>query len=198
MNVYSAAAVCDTRANKPPLIVEPERENPGQSAKHWNIPIVNACLYVISSNVLAVLGFENFSATIIKIPPATKLMTTGPGPNKTFLIALWNNTPSTPAGIIPIIICNKFNDGPSFTFPIPTNDHNRFQNTTTTAKIDPNWITTSKTFALSSSNPIKCPVKIICPVDDTGRNSVNPSTAPMIKPINQSATSSASLITNNM
>ena len=64
------------------LVVEPERENPGQSAKHWNIPIVNACLYVISSNVLAVLGFENFSATIIKIPPATKLMTTGPGPNK--------------------------------------------------------------------------------------------------------------------
>ena len=34
MNVYSAAAVCDTRANKPPLIVEPERENPGQRAKH--------------------------------------------------------------------------------------------------------------------------------------------------------------------
>ena len=43
-----------------------------------------------------------------------------------------------PAGIIPIIICNKFNDGPSVTFPIPTKDHRRFQNITTTAKIDPN------------------------------------------------------------
>ena len=93
---------------------------------------------MISSNVLAVLGFETSQQQSLKYHRLLSLITTGPGPNKTSLIVLWNNTPSIPAGIIPIIICNKFNDGPSVTLPIPTNDHRRFQNITTTAKIDPN------------------------------------------------------------
>src|SRR5699024_124086 len=39
---YSAAAFLPTPINNPPEIVAPEREKPGNNAKHWNSPIANA------------------------------------------------------------------------------------------------------------------------------------------------------------
>jgi hypothetical protein len=47
-----------------------------------------------------------------------------------------------------------------------------------TAKIDPSWITTSKTLASFEENSIKCPNRIKCPVLEMGKNSVSPSTMP--------------------
>jgi len=39
----NTAADCLSKpSNSPPVIVEPDRETPGRSAKHWMSPIVNA------------------------------------------------------------------------------------------------------------------------------------------------------------
>src|SRR5512142_2838945 len=48
----------------------------------------------------------------------------------------------------------------------------------TTARIAANWMAISNTLALSSLNPSRSPARIRCPVLDTGRNSVRPSTMP--------------------
>ena len=55
-----------------------------------------------------------------------------------------------------------------------------FQKYITTAKMAPSCITTSNIWAKEPVNPIKLFTKIRCPVDDIGRNSVNPSTIPRI------------------
>ena len=44
MKENSAAAWRLMPINMPPLMVAPEREKPGQSARHWNRPTPNACL----------------------------------------------------------------------------------------------------------------------------------------------------------
>ena len=44
IKVKSAAARCDRPSSTPPEMVEPERENPGQSEKHCINPIDRACL----------------------------------------------------------------------------------------------------------------------------------------------------------
>ena len=49
-----------------------------------------------------------------------------------------------------------------------------------TARMAPVWIAMSKTLAFSSSNPSSAPARIRWPVLEIGRNSVRPSTTPMI------------------
>lgn len=58
-----------------------------------------------------------------------------------------------------------------------------FQFRTRIASIEPSCIITSNVFAFAPVNPNKCPTRIKCPVVDTGRYSVNPSTIPSIKAI---------------
>jgi hypothetical protein len=50
----------------------------------------------------------------------------------------------------------------------------------TTARMAPNWIEISALAATSPVNPNAWPAKIKWPVDETGRNSVSPSTMPRI------------------
>ena len=56
----------------------------------------------------------------------------------------------------------------------------RFRKYPTTAKIAPTWITTANIFQYASSAlmPQKCCATRICAVEETGKNSVNPSTTP--------------------
>src|SRR5512139_2725722 len=44
----------------------------------------------------------------------------------------------------------------------------------------PSWMTMSKDFAVSSCEPSRCPTRMRCPVEDTGRYSVSPSTMPRV------------------
>ena len=51
-NVNSAATVLDTPIIKPPTMVAPERDVPGEiAAINWKTPIMIASLYVICDNV---------------------------------------------------------------------------------------------------------------------------------------------------
>ncbi|MNT68363.1 hypothetical protein D3C72_2065920 [compost metagenome] len=54
------------------------------------------------------------------------------------------------------------------------------QYTRITAKIAPVWIAMSNTLALASSKPSRLPARIKWPVDEIGKNSVSPSTTPMM------------------
>ena len=54
-NEYSAARARFSPSSIPPIIVEPERENPGHSAMHWQRPMPSASLGVTSS-ILEYLG----------------------------------------------------------------------------------------------------------------------------------------------
>ncbi|MNC82226.1 hypothetical protein D3C75_1356560 [compost metagenome] len=47
IKVKSAAARWLMPSRTPPEIVDPDREKPGQSDKHWISPTDSACLYVI-------------------------------------------------------------------------------------------------------------------------------------------------------
>jgi len=49
-----------------------------------------------------------------------------------------------------------------------------------TARMAPLWIAMSKTLDLASVMPSRLPVRMRWPVDEIGRNSVSPSTMPMM------------------
>ena len=50
--VYSAATVLEVPSRIPPMIVAPERDVPGMTAKSWNTPIKNAVFHPISTTEL--------------------------------------------------------------------------------------------------------------------------------------------------
>ena len=50
--VYSAATVLEVPSRIPPMIVAPERDVPGMTAKSWNTPIKNAVFHPISATEL--------------------------------------------------------------------------------------------------------------------------------------------------
>ena len=55
---------------------------------------------------------------------------------------------------------------------------NRWRSMTTTARMAPIWMKISKVAARAPVNPRRLPATIRWPVDETGRNSVRPSTIP--------------------
>lgn|GEM_PF-3883327 len=58
------------------------------------------------------------------------------------------------------------------------NCHRRARNIHITARMEPNWMTTSNTLPELDAKLIQSPMTIRCPVLDTGMNSVRPSTMP--------------------
>ena len=59
--------------------------------------------------------------------------------------------------------------------------HSLFQNSTTTARMAPSWMTT-RNMDINSSlalNLTTCSTKIMCPVEEMGSHSVMPSTIPI-------------------
>ena len=56
----------------------------------------------------------------------------------------------------------------------------------TTDRMAPNWIKISNTLARGPVKPNISPTRIICPVEDTGKYSVKPSTIPKIMAIIES------------
>ena len=67
--VNSAIVSLDTPNNKPPIMVDPDRETPGNKAAiSWAIPIKKAVLKVISA-ILEILALGFLFSTIINIIP---------------------------------------------------------------------------------------------------------------------------------
>ncbi len=136
----------------------PEREKPGHSARHWKQPIITPD-----------------DRSYHQDPAHAALSASGFGSNQqqtandqcihdiyrvnNDLIVSWNNSPSTTAGIIPAKCGSALNDL-CFLLRAATGakvDANQAKQTPPEhhyyRQIDPNWITTSKVFAVSPSNP---------------------------------------------
>ncbi len=108
------------------------------------------------------------------------VVATTTGVNRCALMALPNSRPSTTAGTKPM---NTFSAKRWACRSVgrATSVARIFcQYTRMTAKMAPVWMAISNTLALASSKPSSDPAKIKWPVDEMGRNSVSPSTTPMM------------------
>jgi hypothetical protein len=113
-------------------------------------------------------------------PPMMKVLATTVGVNRWALMALPNSRPSTTAGRKAISTLSAKRRAFGWRGSATTVEWILCQKTSTTAKMAPVWIAMSKTLALSSSKPSSEPARIRWPVDEIGRNSVRPSTIPMM------------------
>ena len=78
----SAAALRESPKNKPPIMVEPERDMPGISATACANPSLSASIGRMSSTVSMVMACLRFSAHKIIKAPTINAIATGTGLNK--------------------------------------------------------------------------------------------------------------------
>ena len=179
----------------PPTMVAAARDVPGHKARTWNSPTPRACDKVSVSSECEVRRETIFSAMIIATPPIASAQVTATGVKRCCLIVRWARYPTTSAGTvamtmrpIPAQPC-KFDLVPATAVPRQgSKAMNRCQYRKTTDRMAPNWIATSKLDAFSPTKPSRWPTMIRCPVEDTGINSVKPSTIPIIKGTPQNST----------
>ncbi|MNP64319.1 hypothetical protein D3C76_1598050 [compost metagenome] len=76
------AALRDRPNNRPPMMVAPEREVPGTSARHWAQPTLRACFQVMSSTLSAWILCWRCSAQSMTTPPTTRALATVMGLNR--------------------------------------------------------------------------------------------------------------------
>jgi hypothetical protein len=82
----------------PPMMVAPEREVPGISAKHCATPTLRASSQVIACVLSTRATRLPRSTSRMTMPPAMNAMATGTGPNSCALMKPPNSRPSTAAG----------------------------------------------------------------------------------------------------
>src|SRR5690606_7869131 len=98
-NENSAAALRVNFCVIPPTIVLADRDVPGINAKHWYQPMINACLYEISSE-FSIVGLLNHLSTNNRItPPITNMTPTISGLSNKESIKSFNIKPRIEAGI---------------------------------------------------------------------------------------------------
>jgi len=105
-------------------------------------------------------------------------------------VVIYKRAPATKAGSV--VSANRrqpFQPSSGFADRNSSNPLKRSIETTTTAKIAPSWMKISNGAAFGPLNPSQCPTSTICPVDETGMNSVSPSTIPRMTAALQSVIS---------
>ena len=149
-----------------------ERLVPGIIAKHCQKPIATALRMVTSFSENTTGLVNHLSTNNNTTPPMISITAIGRGLPKMASILSSNNLPKINAGRTAQA---------SFTYkPKLFLSKNLRQYITTTDKILPNCIDTMNIFTKASScMPKKELVNIMCAVEETGKNSVNPSTMAM-------------------
>ena len=118
-----------------------------------------------------------------------KVLATTTGVKRCALMALPNSSPKTTAGTNPISTLSA-NRWAWRSVGRATSVARIFdQYTKITAKMAPVWMAMSNTLAFASSNPNNEPAKIRCPVEEIGKNSVSPSTTPMMAALSSNTAS---------
>src|SRR5689334_2537793 len=183
-NENSVAACRDRPNSMPPIIVAPEREVPGISAKACAQPIFSASVQESSSTLRmrtrsGLLRCRR-SAQRMTSAPAMNAPATGTGANRRALIAPAKASPSSAAGRKAIRrFSTKRCAARSRGSPRAT-AKSLARYSQQTATMAPAWMTISNSFARSPVKFSSDPATIRWPVEDTGRNSVRPSTRPRI------------------
>src|SRR5215510_8738261 len=173
------------------MIVAPERDVPGISAKHWAKPTFNASRQVMSSTAATRAGRSLRSTQRITSAPAMNAAATGTAAKRCALMKLPKRSPSTAAGMK---ATTRFatNRCAARSEPSPASTPRNFARySQTIASIAPVWIAMSNVFAFSSLKPRRSPARMRWPVLETGRNSVRPSTTPSTRALRSSAVSIA-------
>src|SRR5215475_6340765 len=173
------------------MIVAPERDVPGISAKHWAKPTFNASRQVMSSTAATRAGRSLRSTQRITSAPAMNAAATGTAAKRCALMKLPKRSPSTAAGMkattrFATNRCAARSDASPASTP-----RNFARYSQTIASIAPVWMAMSNVFAFSSLKPRRSPARIRWPVLETGRNSVRPSTTPRTRALRSSTVSSA-------
>ena len=162
-----------------PMMVAPERLTPGIIATHCTSPTPSA--WRAGSWPIPVAGPGRAVRSIARManPPSTSAAQTTSGlPSSTSMYLLAASPITTEGRKARSRLRRKARlSGSSRSTPIPTAQNVR-QYCTTTARIAPSWMTTLNTFQVSESKPNSSVARIRCPVEETGRNSVSPSTMP--------------------
>ena len=124
-------------------------------------------------------------------PPTMKALATTVGLNRCALMALPKSSPSTTAGTKAMSTFSvKRRARGSEPRPAAVS-RSRCQYTRITARMAPVWMAMSKTLAFSPVKSSSEAARIRWPVDEIGRNSVSPSTTPMIAALASSRMSNA-------
>lgn len=176
----SVATVRDAPRSIAPIIVAPEREVPGIMERHWINPIKNAVLNpkFFIDDIFGTNGFLS-TAKIIK-PPIRSVIATIQGLNNVFSMRPANKAPKIIAGSMPMIVLYQMLNVSLFLSRSFVNGQSFFLKYTKTARIAPSCITISNSKVNSLLNDINWFARIRCPVEEIGKNSVNPSTSPNI------------------
>ena len=119
-------------------------------------------------------------------PPTTKAVATGTGWNRCSLISPPSARPDTTAGTKAISRLRTKRCATAWCVMPATVAPNRTRYSQITANIAPVWIAMSNTFTISPVKLSSDAVRIRCPVLEIGRNSVSPSTMPMIAALTSS------------
>ena len=109
-----------------------------------------------------------------------KVVATTCGVNRCALMALPNSRPSTTAGRKAISTFSVKRCACRLLGSATTVSRIFCQYTMITARMAPVWMAMSNTLALVPVKPSRLPARIRWPVEEMGRNSVKPSTMPMI------------------
>ena len=166
----------------PPMIVAPERDVPGISANACAKPIFSASVQRSSSTLrmrtLSGLLRCRRSAQRMTSAPAMNAAATGTGANSRALIAPPKASPSTAAGRKAIRRFSTKRCAPRSRGSPRATAKSLARYSQQTATMAPAWMTISNSFARSPVKFSSDPATIRWPVEDTGRNSVRPSTRP--------------------
>ncbi len=175
-----------------------EREVPGHMAMHCAKPMRSAICHVTDVMGLptgflpaSFWSFCDLSMAIISHAPTKSAPTTGHGPKRWSLICLWNIRPSTAAGMKAMKRLMR-RRSPSGFFPREPCIiwRTRLRYKPRTATMAPAWMmmlkeSTASFCAAEAFRPSHWETRMRCPVEDTGRYSVNPSTMPRMRACHQ-------------
>src|SRR5438309_1220384 len=113
-----------------------------------------------------------------KTPPAISAAITTGGVNRCAVIQWCVRSPTSAAGRNATSNARTSRRDSATAMPSFTTRHNRSRYSQMTARMAPSWMMISKAAARGPTNPSAWPARIRWPVDETGRNSVAPSTNP--------------------
>src|SRR5262245_49013029 len=160
-------------------MVAPERDTPGHRERHWKSPMARAFPKPRPPMSPTVVPGRRLSTTRMTTPPTNRATATVAGPKRFVLIQSCRRAPAMSAGTV-VVRRSAQPRGPAKPTRAPGRRRSRKtrRSRTNTARMAPSWMKISKVSAVSPRNPRRCPATMRWPVDETGRNSVRPSTIP--------------------
>ncbi len=177
-NENSAAERLDAPISIAPTIVAPERDTPGIMARHWITPMPK---YIFSENRVASSwrwGSAARSTARRTKPPRISVTQTTRGSNRTPRMKSRPSTPITAAGRKAISTPNTNRRAFGSFGSAVAIDHKRVKYADRIASTAPSWMRIAKVLSASLSSPNTLWSSNRWPVEETGMNSVAPSSKP--------------------